>query len=65
MDIAGVSTSAVSMVANAGTETSVAMQKKVMEMQEQVAVKMIQSVEQSAPKANPSSAVGNNIDIKV
>jgi hypothetical protein len=41
------------------------MQKKVMEMQEQVAVKMIQSVEQSAPKANPSSAVGNNIDIKV
>ncbi|MEJ2622949.1 MAG: putative motility protein [Candidatus Thiodiazotropha sp.] len=65
MDIAGVSTSAVSTVANAGTETSVAMQKKVMEMQEQVAVKLIQSVEQSAPKPNPSSSVGNNIDIKV
>jgi hypothetical protein len=65
MDISGVSTSALNMVANTGTESSVAMQKKVMEMQEQTAVKLIESMQQSTETLKPASAVGNNIDVSV
>lgn len=65
MDISGVSSSTLSMVASTGSQTGVAMQKKVMEMQEQTAVKLIESVEKSTQSLNSSPAVGGNIDIKV
>jgi iron-sulfur cluster repair protein YtfE (RIC family) len=65
MDISGVSSSTISMIANTGTQTSVAMQKKVMEMQEQTAAKLIESVQQSTKELNSPTALGNNIDVKV
>jgi hypothetical protein len=65
MDISGVSSSTISMIASTGTQTSVAMQKKVMEMQEQTAAKLIESVQQGTKELNSSSAIGNNIDVKV
>ncbi|MBT3016196.1 MAG: putative motility protein [Candidatus Thiodiazotropha sp. (ex Clathrolucina costata)] len=47
------------------TETSVAVQKKEMEMEKQTAAQLIASIEQSAPKANASGSIGGNIDIMV
>lgn len=64
MDISGVSSNAISMIANTGTQTGVATQKKVMEMQEQTATKLIESIKQSPQMPSPSSTIGGNIDVK-
>ena len=69
MDVSGVSASAVSMVANTasqvGDEKSVAMQKKVMDMQKETAAQLVASIEQSTPKPQNAGAVGGNIDVMV
>jgi hypothetical protein len=67
MDISGVSASPMSMITNtasqATSESSVAMQKKVMDMQKQMAAQLVSSIEQSAPKPKNSGSVGSNIDV--
>ncbi|MES9864659.1 MAG: putative motility protein [Candidatus Thiodiazotropha sp. LLP2] len=64
MDISGVSSSAISMIASTGTQTGVATQKKVMEMQEQTATKLIEAIQQTPQKPTASSTIGGNIDVK-
>ncbi|MCU7941442.1 MAG: putative motility protein [Candidatus Thiodiazotropha sp. (ex Cardiolucina cf. quadrata)] len=67
MDVSGAGSPSASMLANIAikTETSVAVQKKEMEMEKQTAAQLIASIEQSAPKANASGSIGGNIDVMV
>ncbi len=67
MDVSGVGSSAVSMVTGATPQAvaSVAMQKKAMEMEQQMAAQLVQSIAQSAPKTASTGSVGSNIDIVV
>jgi hypothetical protein len=55
------------MIATVATraETSVAVQKKEMEMEKQTAAQLIESIEQSAPKPTAGGRVGGNIDVMV
>ncbi|MCU7878715.1 MAG: putative motility protein [Candidatus Thiodiazotropha sp. (ex Lucinoma borealis)] len=69
MDVSGVSAAPISMITNtasqATTVSSVAMQKKAMDMQKEMAARLISSIEQSAPKPKNSGSVGGNIDVTV
>ena len=66
MDVSAAGPSA-SMIATVATraETSVAVQKKEMENEKQIAAKLIESIEQSAPKPTANGKVGGNIDVMV
>jgi len=67
MDVSGTGSSAIAMVTGATPQAvaSVAMQKKAMEMQQQMAAQLVQSIAQSAPKPTATGPVGGNIDITV
>jgi hypothetical protein len=66
MDVSATGPSA-NMIANVATrtETTVAVQKKEMEMEKEMAAKLVESIEQSAPKPTADGKVGSNIDIMV
>ncbi|MCU7930487.1 MAG: putative motility protein [Candidatus Thiodiazotropha sp. (ex Codakia rugifera)] len=67
MAVSGISAAPISMITNtasqATTVSSVAMQKKAMDMQKQMAAQLISSIEQSAPKPKNAGPVGGNIDV--
>ncbi|MET0090891.1 MAG: putative motility protein [Candidatus Thiodiazotropha sp.] len=67
MDVSGVGASSITALTNTATqpatETGVAMQKKMMEMQKEMAAQLISSIEQSAPKPKASGPIGGNIDV--
>jgi hypothetical protein len=67
MDVSAAGAPTASMIATVATraETSVAVQKKEMEMEKQTAAQLIESIEQSAPKPSAGGKVGGNIDIMV
>jgi hypothetical protein len=67
MDVSAAGSPSASMIATAATrtETSVAVQKKEMEMEKQTAAKLIESIEQSAPKPTADGKIGANIDVMV
>lgn len=66
MDISGISSSAISMLTNtAGPNeaTSIYALKKALEMQEHLALQLIESVELCLPKPEASGPLGGNIDV--
>jgi hypothetical protein len=67
MDVSASGSPTASMIATVATraETSVAVQKKEMEMEKQAAAKLVESIEQSTPKPTADGKVGGNIDIMV
>jgi hypothetical protein len=69
MDVSGVNSAAISMVANTEPPTreaiSVSVQKKAMDIEKQTAAQLIASIEQSTPKPKSSGPIGGNIDVKV
>jgi hypothetical protein len=67
MGTSGVGSPSASMLSTIATkmETNVAVQKKEMEMEKETAAKLIESIEQSAPKPNATGSVGGNIDVMV
>jgi hypothetical protein len=67
MDVSGVGSPSASMISTVATKTevNVAVQKKEMEMEKEMAAKLVESMEQSAPKPDATGSVGNNIDVIV
>ncbi|MEJ2608886.1 MAG: putative motility protein [Candidatus Thiodiazotropha sp.] len=65
MELSGVGSATASMIANTTSQSSVAMQKKAMDMEKQIGAQLVASIEQSAPKPSSSGAVGGKIDVMV
>jgi hypothetical protein len=67
MDVSGAGSQSASMLSTIATKTEVdiAVQKKEMEMEKEIAAKLVESMEQSAPKPNATGSVGGNIDVMV
>jgi uncharacterized protein YbcI len=67
MDVSAAGSPSANMLATIATktETSVAVQKKEMEMEKQTATQLIESIEQSAPKPTAIGNIGGNIDVMV
>jgi hypothetical protein len=66
MDVSGVSSSAVSMLTNTASTneaTSIYALKKALEMQENLALQLIESVELCLPKPDANGSLGVNIDV--
>lgn len=68
MDISGVSNSMLQSIANTSTQNgdavTVSVMKKALDVQEQQAAQMIESVKDSAPKQSEAKVIGGIVDVK-